>query len=322
MAPPRSPQLERDHQSIISISDDEIARSPSLELLTFSPSPKVEPINALRVPTISSYAAPTPVIKRSDLALDGPDTFHLFPFLPTEIRHKIWKANIRPQVVQIIYDVNYETDRRNSYMHGHQYRAAWRFTDSQEKNVPNRTICQESRAEVAKAGYDVIRLRDDPTQARWFNHELDTLFLDTNADVDYPFDDADYDAQESDSALPPVGKPLFAGGMRNIKYLAVNDHLWTEWPFSEDNGSDASCEYCPGFHWDDSKEDFKDMISEMPVLESLQIVRSVTLVISDDGTCGVEFKKRGSEDHYGMCLLRRLNDWKEEKALNIDVEVV
>jgi nitrate/nitrite-specific signal transduction histidine kinase len=60
----------------------------------------------------------------------------------------------------------------------------------------------------------------------------------------------------------------------------------------------------------------------MPVLERLQIVRSVTLVISDDGTVGVEFKKRESEDHYGMCLLRRLNDWKEEKALNIDVEVV
>jgi hypothetical protein len=168
----------------------------------------------------------------------------------------------------------------------------------------------------------LLRLRDDPTKARWFNPEFDTLFLDTNADVDYPFDDAEYDEQENDSALPPVGEPLFAGGMENIKYLAVNDHLWTEWPLSEDNGSDASCEYCPAFQWDDTKDDFKNMISEMPVLERLQIVRSVTLVISDDGTVGVEFKKRGSEDQYGVCLLRRLNGWKEENDLSIDVEVV
>ncbi|PMD13218.1 hypothetical protein NA56DRAFT_651917 [Hyaloscypha hepaticicola] len=300
-----------------------MARSPSLEPVPFSASPKPEAIKALPV-YISSYAAPTPIIKRSELALDDPGTFELFPFLPTEIRHKIWKANIRPQVLQVIYDVNFETDWRDSYMHGHQYRAAWRYTTSQINNVPNRAICQESRAELAKAGYELIRLSDDPTKVRWFNPEFDTLFLDTNASVDIPFDDEDYEdyEQEVDSVLPPVEEPLFPGGMENIKHLAVNDTLWTDWPFSEDNGTDASCEYCPDFHWDDTKDDFKEMIAEMPVLENLQIVRSVTLVLSDDGLVGVEFMKRGSEDQYGICLHRRLINWKEEKGLNIEVEVV
>jgi hypothetical protein len=298
-------------------------KSPSLEPLTFSASPKLETTKVLSVP-ISSYAAPTPVVKGSDLVLGVPGTFHLFPFLPTEIRHKIWKANIRPHVFQVIYDVNFETDRRDSYMHGHQYRAAWRFTTSQINNVANRAICQESRAELAKAGYELLRLSDDPTKVRWFNPEFDTLFLDTNASLDIPFDDEYYEdyEQDVDSVLPPVGEPLFPGGLQNIMHLAVNDTLWTDWPFSEDNGTDASCEYCPDFHWDDTKDDFKEMIAEMPVLENPQIVRSVTLVISDDGMAGVEFMKRGSEDQYGICLHRRLMNWKEEKGLNIEVEVV
>ncbi len=320
MTPPRSPQSARDQSNT---PDDEMRKSPSLESLNISASPKLETTKALG-PPVASYAAPTPVVKRSDLALDAPDTFHLFPFLPTEIRHKIWKANIRHQVLQVIYDVHYETYRRNSYLHGHQYRAAWRFTTSKISNVANRAICQESRAELAKAGYELLRLSDDPTKVRWFNPEFDTLFLDTNAHLDVPFDNEAYEdyEQEVASVLPPMGEPLCPGGMANIRHLAVNDTLWTTWPFSEDNGSDASCEYCADFNWDDTKDDFKEMIAKMPVLESLQIERSVTLVISEDEMVGVEFTKRGSEDQYGICLHRRLMNWREEKGLNIEAEVV
>ena len=194
--------------------------------------------------------------------------------------------------------------------------------------MPNRFICQESRAEVENAGYEVLRLKIDLTEARWYNPETDFVFFDTNAEARPQFtaweDDYYYDNNYIDNVLPPVGHPI-AGGSKllgnKIDILAVSNTLWTDWPFSADNGSDASCEMCPEFRWDNTDDEFKKMIENMKGLQKLILVRTSN---RPNGREEVELKleKKQPEDPYGMSLLRRLKEWKEEKGLKIEVEVM
>jgi hypothetical protein len=218
-------------------------------------------------------------------------------------------------MLHIIYDLNYESHVRKGWMNGPQYRAAWRFTTSPATNLPNRYVCQKSRAEVA--GYHLLRLRNNVTEARWYNPEIDSLFFDTNARARAPYNE-EYYKPYVDNVLPPVGQPMF--GLENLKALAISDALWTDWPFSWDNGTDVTCEMYPGWHDDNSKNDFKKMIAQMKGLEKLQIVRT-GYGTTNGGTGGI-LKFKESEDRYGLSLLRRVNEWKVEKNLDLDAEVV
>jgi len=277
-------------------------------------------------PPFSTVAPPTAILDRAQIIEGIEETFPLFPFFPTEIRLKIWKANMRPQMLHIIYDTGVSSHVRGTYLHGRQYRATWRFTTSPATQMPNRFICQESRAETKKAGYQLMILRDNLTEARWYNHETDFLFFDTNAKARLQFTagEDDYYNQYIDNVLPPVGHPI-AGGSRvlqnKINTLAVSDALWSDWPFSEDNGSEASCEMCPEFHFDYTHDDFKTMVEKMQGLQKLVIVRTGNR--SDGGKrAELKLEKRQPEDQYGMSLLRRLIEWKEEKGLEIEVELM
>jgi hypothetical protein len=292
----------------------EMATPLTPQFFPFATFPQVEATSAT-TPPFSTVAAPTAVVDRLDVALGVAGTFPLFPFFPTEIRLKIWKANLCPQMLHIIYDLNYESHVRKSWMNGPQYRAAWRFTTSPATNLPNRYVCQESRAEVA--GYHLLRLRNNVAEARWYNPEIDSLFFDTNARTRAPYDE-EYYKPYVDNVLPPVGQPMF--GLENLKALAISDALWTDWPFSWDNGTDVTCEMYPSWHDDNSKDDFKKMIAQMKGLEKLQIVRT-GYGTTNGGTGGI-LKFKESEDRYGLSLLRRVNEWKVEKNLDLDAEVV
>jgi hypothetical protein len=149
-----------------------MATFPPPEPFPFATFPQVEATSATTSPPFSNVAAPTAVVDRPDIVLGVAGTF---PFFPTEIRLKIWKANLRPQVLHVIYDLNYERKVRYAWMHGRQYRVAWHFNTA--PNLANRSICQESRAEADKAGYQLLRLQDNVTEARWYNPEIDSLFL-------------------------------------------------------------------------------------------------------------------------------------------------
>ncbi|KAE9362933.1 hypothetical protein N431DRAFT_433186 [Stipitochalara longipes BDJ] len=174
----------------------------------FTVHPQVEALT--NPPPFSTVAAPKPIIEQSHIILGVDGTFYMFPFFPTEIRLKIWKANLRPQMLHIIYDVTLERDTRNTYMNGYQYRAAWRFNTSPAMQMPNRFICQESRAEAEKAGYQLLRLRDDLTEARWYNHKIDSLFFDTNANTQAAFAswNEEHYTNYIDNVLPPVRHPI------------------------------------------------------------------------------------------------------------------
>jgi hypothetical protein len=92
--------------------------------------------------------------------------------------------------------------------------------------------------------------------------------------ADYHYDsDEDHYEPYVDNVLPPTGLPV-GGNLKKLKALAVSDALWTDWPFSWDNGSMVSCEGCAGYYEDDTKEDFKKMIAKLKSLEKLQIVRT------------------------------------------------
>jgi hypothetical protein len=142
-------------------------------------------------------------------------------------------------------------------------------------------------------------------------------FLDTNARAHAPYGEEYYEPH-IDNVLPPVRQPIF--GLENLKSLAVSDALWTDWPFSWDNGTDATCGMCPGWHDDDSKDNFKKMVARMKGLEKLQIVR--TGYGTTNGGTGDVLKFKESEDQYGVSLLRRVNEWKVENNLDIEVEVI
>ncbi|PMD60044.1 uncharacterized protein K444DRAFT_629885 [Hyaloscypha bicolor E] len=313
MSSPRSPQPIEDVDTY-----NEMPESQSSPFAIFPQAEAVTP----PLP-FSTVATPTALVERAHIVLGPHGKFPLFPFFPTEIRLKIWKANLRPQILQVIYDITLESHRRRTYMHGRQYRAAWRFMSSPAANMPNRFICQESRAEAGKetTGYELVRLMDDAAEARWFNYDIDSVFLDTNAESHSPYDGEDYDPYV-DNVLPPLGHPFLHGTRlrRNLKVLAVSDTLWTDWPFSADNGSVASCEMCPGFRWDNTKDDFKKMVEKMVCLEKLQVVRTGNR--PDGGSGGLKLGKRNEEDPYGISLLRRVNEWKEEKGLKMEVEVL
>jgi hypothetical protein len=296
-------------------SSTEMATSLTPESFPFATFPQVEATSTTTPPPFSNVAAPTAVVDRPGIVFGVAGTFQLFPFFPTEIRLKIWKANLRPQMLHVIYDLKYERQVRYTWMYGRQYRVAWRFNAA--PNLANRSICQESRAEADKAGYQLLRLRDNVTEVRWCNPEIDSLFLDTNARAHAPYDEEYYEPHVG-NVLPPVRQPIF--GLENLKSLAVGDALWTDWPFSWDNGTDASCEICLSRHDDNSKDNFKKMIAKMKGLEKLQIVR--TGYGTTSGGSGGVFKFKESKDPYGLSLLRRVNEWKVEKNLNIEVEVV
>jgi hypothetical protein len=77
---------------------------------------------------------------------------------------------------------------------------------------------------------------------------------------------------------------------------------------------------CPGFRWDNTKDDFKKVVEKMVCLEKLQVVRTGNR--PDGGSGGLKLGKRNEEDPYGISLLRRVNEWKEEKGLKMEVEVL
>jgi len=296
-----------------------------MTIFPFTVYPQVEAMTTLQL--FSTIAAPKAILDRAHIALDVEGTFPLFPFFPPEIHLKIWRANLRPQMLHIIYDIGLESHKRNTYLHGRQYRAAWRFNTSPATQMPNRFICQESRVEAEKAGYDLLRLRNNLTEARWYNHETDSLFFDTTAEARpslTSWEDEYYYNHYVDNVLPPVGHPIAGGSglLRNkLNVLAVSDTLWTDWPFSTDNGSDVSCEMCRGFHSDNTHDAFKRIIERMTGLQKLVVVRTGDR--SDDKK-RVEFKleKRQPEDPYGMSLLGRISEWKKEKGLDIEIEVL
>lgn len=117
---------------------------------------------------------------------------------------------------------------RCTYLNGGQYRATWHFIYSSATNIPNRFTCQESRAEADEAGYEIVRLKDNVTQARWYNTEIDSLFLDTNARSRTPCDN-DYYEPYVDNVLPPLVQPFLNKKVMNkVCTLAVSDALWTD----------------------------------------------------------------------------------------------
>ena len=289
--------------------------SASLKNFPFATHPETEAMSAIAL-TVPKVAPPTAVVPQGQIVLHTPGSFNRFPFFPPEIRLKVWKANLRPQTLHVIYDINLVTRERATYLRGRQYRAAWRFTCSPAANMPNRSICQESRAEAEKQGYEVVRLKDNITEARWFNPEVDSLFLDTNARAQAPYDEGYYE-HFVDNVLPPVAQPfLHKDVMCRVRVLAVSDALWTDWPFSSDNGSNVSCEMCPGFHWDNTMDDFKRSIAKMKALEKLMVVRTNSEAMNRV----ISFKE--SQDQYGTSLLKRVNDWKVEQGLDFEVEIV
>jgi hypothetical protein len=163
-----------------------LSSSPNsaMPIFPFAVYPQVEAMTTL--PPFFTIAAPKAVLDRADIALYVEGTFPLFPSFPPEIRLNIWRANLRPQMRHIIYDIGLESHERNTYLHCRQYRAAWRFNTSPATQMPNRFICQESRAEAEKAGYDLLRLRNTLSEARWYNHRTDSLFFDTTAEARHP----------------------------------------------------------------------------------------------------------------------------------------
>lgn len=178
--------------------------------------------------TVVGTVAPTAIVERSLIEPGQARTFHLFPFLATEIRLNIWKLNLSPQTLHVNYDVNVVGHKRYSLLNRHQYSAEWRFENG--TNLANLRVCQESRAESLNAGIELVTLRNDITQGRWFNFETDTMFWNTNArapaDCHYDSDEDHYEPYV-DNVLPPTRLPV-GGNLKKLKALAVSDALWTD----------------------------------------------------------------------------------------------
>ncbi len=303
-----------------------MATPPAQQLLvvatTSTPLPSAS--NAASAPQpFLVVAAPTAIVKRSLIvpptSAERYTTFHLFPFLPTEIRLKIWKLNLRPRILHVNYDLKVAGPKRYSYMHGYQHRAEWCFEN--DIQVANINTCQESRAEALKSGYEPVTLRSDVTQGRWFNFDIDSMFWYTNATTPTIYENHDDERYEPyyDQALPPTHLPV-RGHIEKLKVLAVSDALWTDWPFSDDNGSRVSCEMCSGYHDDTTKEDWKELIGELlKGLEKLQIVR---VQASPDDLQSATIKFKQSDDQYAASLKIGISNWAELSGLSIEVEVV
>jgi hypothetical protein len=104
---------------------------------------------------------------------DRYNTFKDFADLAPEIRHKIWGFSLpEPQTLVLTYDV----------VRG---RGSWRITKAVK--LPSiQNTCQESRFISRNHGYELLSLSTDITQRFWFNFDIDTIFLNTNAKPWYP----------------------------------------------------------------------------------------------------------------------------------------
>jgi hypothetical protein len=190
--------------------------------------------------------------------------FHLFPFLPTELRFKvrfptwsmfktgfilfnyqrsahycimynvianypqIWSFNPGPQILRAFYDVNNIYVRPLTYFNSNEHYGTWGFKNG-FNTLSNRAVCQESRSESLKLKYKVIRMETDIYGRD--PHLKRRLF---NFDTDTIFFDTNARKKHTrnERALPPtpspvllVGHPDFAFGA-NVKWAAVTSALW------------------------------------------------------------------------------------------------
>ncbi|TAQ91366.1 hypothetical protein B7494_g286 [Chlorociboria aeruginascens] len=203
--------------------------------------------------------------------------FTPFPFLPAEIRHKIWALTLPgPQVLHIVYDTRIRGEADNSYFEV-KYHGRWRVANGIQIPVCLH-VCQEARFYVLKgfnAEYDQVNLVDDVTKWACVNFETDTFFFDTNA-------------RPSDlrRVLPPRKFPLARKFWDRVRWAAVGEALWGRrglgWNFVEDWGSDVSYECCARHGVDETHEKFKDQFCDaLEHAESIQVVEYTTDDVGD-----------------------------------------
>jgi hypothetical protein len=158
--------------------------------------------------------------------------FHQFPNLPPELRIEIWIFSYpSPQILHVLYDV-YPGGQRWTRLAGYQRIGEWTFVGGLD--FPHLRTSRDARRVTIAHGCEIIRLLNDVTKTRWFNYKFDTMFLNTNAPLEWPH-----------KYLPPRHFPIH-GNIKTLKSLAISSVLWYEWPFLDWPGSSASCDRCPG----------------------------------------------------------------------------
>jgi hypothetical protein len=130
-------------------------------------------------------------------------TFHPFPFLPTELRVKIWGATLPPpQTVLLTYDTNIAGSRSSLWFmqNAASHRGTWVLSQSLQR-ILARQICQESRSVARASGHEFIHLDRDVTERFWFNFQTDMILLHTNARPGMKARDFDFNSPEPEGTL-------------------------------------------------------------------------------------------------------------------------
>lgn len=181
-----------------------------------------------RAPTLASTNPAPPAQAEKYIS------FHQFASLPAELRLRIWAFDLpSPQTLHIYYGARYVKKEEWS-LPGWVHRRPWVFENGLK--ICNLEICQESRSEAVKAGYEKVRVGGE---TRWFNYDIDILFLNVNHTV----------LSAVHVTFEPAGfrghYPIRLGDMRRAKFLALGNNFWdcVRWHGDHEigGGHDVAC---------------------------------------------------------------------------------
>ncbi|KAK2010345.1 hypothetical protein LZ32DRAFT_380245 [Colletotrichum eremochloae] len=153
-------------------------------------------------------------------------TFHCFPFLPLEMRQRIWELAMEPR--QIVYG-----EKPPPY-----YQCPW---PSSAPPPPLLHTCSESRTHLQRYYAKTFATEKDPGKYAWVNFDIDTIYL------------PQYDLKELKAECPMVRKLIILGTdselfyynycteLQDMKYLEtvtilhmespgeIDERWWAEW---------------------------------------------------------------------------------------------
>lgn len=187
-----------------------------------------------------TVAAPTCAFKNPPppSLSDRYKTFHHFAKLPTEIRLKIWAQNLpQPQTVHLNYNIR---DIPKDLYNRPDLFGNWQILHGHGA-VANSQICQESRAELIRGGYEFVPLASDHTAGFWFNYSTDRMFWNTNASwgsgilqdhfAKYRQHRTDPASYEKGPVCGPSFLPLGDRFSNKLRHLSISTRLFAEWSF-------------------------------------------------------------------------------------------
>lgn len=185
-----------------------------------------------RIP-FSFVGSPTPRVQRHLLPRMGVRayTFHLFPFLPKELRDMVWDMLLPPpRIIPLLFNSIAGRVRYDQLQQTAVYIGEWQFRNPYVlhliEDMSLYWTCQESPASTARHGYEIVHLSNNTRERAWFSHKRDTLYLVCNAVSGINPDR---------TSLPPWKIPLSKNFTKKIVNLAVIEGFFdTSWPFLDD----------------------------------------------------------------------------------------